>query len=134
MREIIDVLNRRGYITIMCCEGHDPCYKGYILFTHNYDFKNSPPPSFIEYNEKKTMIIFDTRENKELVIAQLLEWANELPKRRKKTEYNYSVIGISKRTNQKKILYYGNKRCKDKSIFEKRYYNIVENKIKGAEY
>lgn len=135
MREIIDILNRKGYITIMCCEGHSPNYNGYILFTHNYDF-NPMPPSFVFFNNKRTIINFNTELNKEATIAELLKWANELPKRRLKTDFVYVLLGKSKRTNQLKTLYYGSKKYTKDFIKEKSkyYYDFIENKLGVEKY
>jgi hypothetical protein len=88
MLSIIKKLNKKGYVTTYCCEGHVKAERFlyiYISFLKNYGFKM---PLNARYNirsrsmyyrlsEKKSLQ--EKRDYKKMVMQELKEWVNELP-------------------------------------------------------
>lgn len=90
IQEHIRILNKKGYRTTGCCEGHRKiCINTYISFADNY-FKNTEMPEGFKYDKKRKMIThsYSTRltkdkmeESKKENLDILLAWCNQLPKR-----------------------------------------------------
>lgn len=90
IQEQIRILNNKGYNTCFCCSGHyDPSSLViYIKFGRPYlfdrfpeEFKYNKRNQTLSYTytkkDKKTEEIYKERQAK--LLADLLEWANELP-------------------------------------------------------
>lgn len=105
IRPAIITLNKKGYKTTACCEGHpertldNRGIDTYILFANKYDFPIAPPFSEntsgikckvknVKSNRRGTVIYWDTRgrvkfESKvadhEKIIEAIYKWVEELP-------------------------------------------------------
>ena len=90
IQEHIRILNKKGYRTTACCEGHkEVCITTYIAFAKNY-FDDIGIPNGFKYNKKRKMIAYTystklTEEKMEELkkenLKTLLEWCNSLPNR-----------------------------------------------------
>lgn len=90
IQEHIRILNRKGYLTTACCEGHRKvCINTYIAFADNY-FKDTGTPEGFKYDKKRRMVTFTysmkltkkkMEELKKEKLETLLEWCKSLPSR-----------------------------------------------------
>ena len=90
IQEHIRILNKKGYRTTSCCEGHrEVCINTYVAFADNY-FKDVDLPEGFRYNKGKRIITYTystklTKEKMEELKTEklrvLLEWCNGLPSR-----------------------------------------------------
>lgn len=90
IQEHVRVLNKKGYRTINCCEGHrTDCINTYIEFANDY-FNDIETPSGFTYNKRRRIITYtysykltenEMEEMKEKKLAELLEWCKSLPNR-----------------------------------------------------
>lgn len=90
IQEHIRLLNKKGYRTMGCCEGHRKvCISTYIVFTNDY-FKDIETPDGFKYDKKRKMISYTystklteekMEELKKEKLYVLLEWCNSLPDR-----------------------------------------------------
>lgn len=79
IKNVIVLLNDKGYITKHCCEGHEPYYNGYISFINNYSFKDIP--SCVTYQKyKDNSIRWKTNNNQTNIeiLKELNEWVERL--------------------------------------------------------
>lgn len=83
----IQILNKKGYRTMYCCEGHKGGSNTYIVFIDDY-FKEVGIPEGFKYDKKRRMITYTysmklTKEKVEKLkkekLAVLLDWCNNLP-------------------------------------------------------
>lgn len=90
IQEHIRLLNKKGYRTTACCEGHrETCINTYIAFADDY-FKGVSTPEGFKYNKKKRIITYTysmklkknkMEEIKKEKLTELLKWCKELPSR-----------------------------------------------------
>jgi predicted DsbA family dithiol-disulfide isomerase len=87
IQEHIRILNKKGYYTVYCCEGHNGGSNTYITFADDY-LKEIGTPEGFKYDKKRKMITYtySTRLTKEKIeklkkekLALLLEWCKSLP-------------------------------------------------------
>lgn len=90
IQEHIRILNKKGYHTMYCCEGHKGGTNTYIVFIDNY-FKEIDTPEDFKYDKKRRMITYTysmklSEEKMEKLkkekLAVLLEWCRNLPDRK----------------------------------------------------
>lgn len=108
MWDILIELNRKGYYTIFCCEGHCNPYpnkrgkteywEGYIAFTDTYDFIEYPP----KFNKVTTHRRFYYwhgygEESRKKYLENVLKWARCLPTKEKKKVVMYHLTGRNKK-------------------------------------
>lgn len=89
IQEHIRILNKKGYHTMYCCEGHNGGSNTYIAFADDY-FKEIDIPIGFKYNKKRKMITYtysitlkEEKRNKlkKEKLLVLLEWCKSLPNR-----------------------------------------------------
>ena len=90
IQEHIRILNKKGYHTTACCEGHiNVCINTYIAFANNY-FDDTETPEGFKYNKKRRIVSYTystklTKEQMEEIKKEkleiLLDWCNKLPNR-----------------------------------------------------
>lgn len=86
----IRILNKKGYRTTACCEGHkEICLNTYIAFTTDY-FKDMELPNGFKYNKKRKVIEYiyprkltesEMESIKKEKLEVLLKWCENLPNR-----------------------------------------------------
>lgn len=89
IQEVIATLNRKGYVTEYCCEGHAPNYSTYLTFRNDYGIgEKLPTPEGFKYVKRGYQLeaIRPKKATEEVLakikaerIASLLAWAEELP-------------------------------------------------------
>ena len=102
----ISLLNKKGYFTSYCCEGHGRYDTGYVVFTNKYqvlEHLNTLPITWcLDYNDikqqKSKLIIRTEYCNKAEAMVDLLDWANGLP-------FNVILGGGYKLKDQYKYIY-----------------------------
>lgn len=90
IQEHIRLLNKKGYQTTSCCEGHrTKCINTYISFAKDY-FNEVDTPKNFKYDKKRNTITYTystklkeekMEELKRENLATLLEWCKILPNR-----------------------------------------------------
>lgn len=89
IQEHIRILNKKGYRTMYCCEGHNGGSNTYIAFADDY-FKEISKPIGFKYDKKRKMITYTysmklteekIKEIKAEKLLALLEWCRNLPDR-----------------------------------------------------
>lgn len=90
IQEHIRILNKKGYRTTACCEGHkDVCINTYIAFADDY-FKDTSTPEGFKYDKKRRIVnyTYSTKlteekmeELKKEKLETLLNWCMNLPNR-----------------------------------------------------
>lgn len=87
IQEHIRILNKKGYHTMYCCEGHSRNSNTYISFADDY-FKEISIPDEFKYDKKRRIITYTysmklTEEKMEELkrekLAILLKWCKGLP-------------------------------------------------------
>lgn len=87
IQEHIRILNKKGYKTKYCCEGHGVGTNTYILFIMDY-FKDIDMPDNFKYVKSKRLLTYSystklTKEKAEKLkkenLKLLLEWCENLP-------------------------------------------------------
>lgn len=90
IQEHIRLLNKKGYLTTGCCEGHrEVCINTYISFADDY-FNNVSAPDGFKYDKGKRMVTYTystkleeekMEELKKEKLEALLKWCKNLPNR-----------------------------------------------------
>ena len=113
MWDILIELNRKGYITIFCCEGHldeKEKWEGYIAFDKTYKFINYPM-GFYKFNNHRRFFYWRGigEESRQEYLDKLLNWARTLPTRTKEKITMYNLTGRNKKNpnREPKLFYYG---------------------------
>ena len=114
MLDILIELNRKGYITIFCCEGHlddNDKWEGYIAFDKTYKFVEYPQ-GYYKYNNHRRFFYWrgNGEESRQEYLDNLLKWARILPTKEKEKVVMYNLTGRSKKypNREPKLFYYGN--------------------------
>ena len=94
---IIQVLNKKGYYTLFCCEGHSIYDGGYIYFEDDFAMRYIvylPDSCFVDLGdlrEDKLIIRFEYC-NKYRALEEIYEWALQLPDRHIPRFFNGGAI------------------------------------------
>ena len=87
IQEHIRILNKKGYRTMYCCEGHNAGSNTYITFSFDY-FSDIGTPKGFKYDKKRRTIsyVYSMKLKEETIkkiktekLAELLEWIKSLP-------------------------------------------------------
>ena len=135
MWDILIELNRKGYITIFCCEGHlndKGKWEGYIAFDRTYKFAEYPT-NFYKCNNHRRFFYWRGvgEESRKEYLESLLKWARTLPMREKEKIVMYNLTGKNKKypNREEKLFYYGSDyeeiRCIMNRADIKNYFNFV---------
>lgn len=107
MIDILIELNKKNYLTSVCCEGHlreDGTWNAYIGFKNPYNFAEYPK----EYDSAKKQMYFywsgKGEESRQKFLTELLEWAKSLEPRQLREVKMYTLYGTNKRSGKRKIL------------------------------
>ena len=114
MLDILIELNRKGYMTIFCCEGHlddKNNWEGYLAFDKTYKFIEYPV-GFYKFNNHRRYFYWRGigEESRQEYLDGLLKWARTLPTRPKEKVVMYNLTGRNKKypSREPKLFYYGN--------------------------
>ena len=119
MWDILIELNRKGYYTMFCCEGHvnpEPdkkgrvgYWQGYLAFVDTYDFIQYPP-MFNKVATKRKFFYWwgYGEESRQEYLNNVLNWARTLPTREKEKVVVYHLTGKNKKqpNREPKLLVY----------------------------
>ena len=108
MWDILIELNKKGYYTISCCEGHlrDNSWNGYIGFCYPYNFPIYP--NNFSSIRKHEFYYWDgtDEESRQEFLNNLFEWAKMLPYKAPIEKKIYTLYGKSKKrpTSREKVI------------------------------
>lgn len=114
IRPLIKILNEKNYLTFDSCEGHREEWILSVGFVAPYEFPIYPPRAIL-HNGRFYHWEGKGDAEKDALIAELMEWASNLPQRELILEYNYTLLGRDKKGNWRTL--YSNK-DKDNVDFE----------------
>lgn len=108
MWDILIELNRKGYYTIFCCEGHCNSnsdkrgkvghWEGYLAFAKTHNFIEYPP-KFSKVTNKRRFFYWSGygEESREKFLENVLRWARCLPTKEKEKIVMYHLTGRNKK-------------------------------------
>ena len=117
MWDILIELNRKGYYTMFCCEGHvnpEPdkkgkvgYWQGYLAFVDTYDFIQYPP-MFNKVSTKRKFFYWwgYGEESRQEYLNNVLNWARTLPTREKVVVYHLTGKNKKQPNREPKLLVY----------------------------
>lgn len=139
MWDILIELNKKGYKTNVCCEGHlsESGWNGYIGFVYPFEFPTYPK----NFSHMKNRMYYywdgKTEESRQKFLEELLKWAEILPERIPVTEKTFTLIGRNKKrpASREKILINTNnyediKAILNRQDMEKYDLRIIENTVR----
>ena len=101
MWDILIELNKKNYLTSVCCEGHlrdDGSWNGYIGFKYPYEFETYPYKFTNIKNRQYYYWSGVGEESRKVFLKNLLIWAKHLPRRELTYVRQYTLYIKSKRS------------------------------------
>lgn len=149
MRKIIKILNEKGYLTTMCCEGHlnNKIWQAFIIFKENYNFSIPIPIIGIEtdsiknkneiftytngkeyrwFNYKKKTTNKQKEQERLELLKELELWACNLPCRDLVDKKLYILLAKDKKGNLRTIYSKNTKGDYETIITKKKRYGYTD--------